>query len=1526
MDSRKSSILKQKIRVPLQEVMLPDFPDDETVTTTVTKSRRVSFGTNLVKEFIVGSAVSTQCVSEYEQAFSSSDSSNTNSSRSVTGSHLFEQSTFSSRENLRMSSDGHALNLTMNRSHVNTENISVSVKNTSDKSYEFEVDKKQLSARSDVLKQSKNLTDLHLGPEKVNKHDDSRLSRGKCGKFSSTICFSADSPTADMEFTEGCINLAKSILDKKKKAITVFIQAKPKEEEVEPEGDETYVFETSDAEMSITKCVKADKSIMDVDDFNESDVGGEKLFLQRNDSISDEETDENAGEIWKKALELDADTDKSLFSPKRKLSDVFYFPENDSMDLSSDSPFKNQSRNFPQGVGMELTNCVVAQKVEEKRIETTMQTSAMDFTKCVRNDELNDSKSDSVNMSITENFVEGEADLMEETPCKKIPLNRSHPSFGAEDLSSEPEDSMELTECLSVPNIPSSQDVSKLFSLPVEAVEEEKVKIDSLDDSSSGLGSSPKRDSVDSFVGGLFNGNGRNEEMDVDVSVKLDAEENVGLDLTKHVDKEEELNPEKDAVVEEVDTSVMEDDEKENEPPEKVSYGDENDCSPREENPPEINTEVEKRMSMKDSGLEFQKSIVLPEYKEVDTSKMDVSAAQELEEMSCTKIVEDKVEELEEAAEEKTLTPDNTPPKNKEAESSNMDVTMPVPEDLEITNKTMNFTNVLSSQSPGKPKIPFPKESTPLKDIEVRRMNLTGIIPKITPQKISFDDNDITKGPLCTSLKVFTDLDDLKEVETPSPSILPMKDLASPTMSVPGFDKAQEEKIQSEDKNSNMEISGVAEIDQGSVELPENIQEKEMESSNMAVDVPEGSLVQEENAEVAIASVPESDHKTDDILPEILSVGDEDKNVVESNESNLNFTRGPEAQGKNLSRDEESLKEKSLNVTNNEPEKPEVPVENKLDESAQSEKSQVLNVTKDLGFVPSPKPVNVSKDLGFVPSPKPANIELCLNVTKDLEFVSSPKPASMELDDSFIPEKDIENAKTDLEEERLVHAEHLKDNDNDQLGAVLNESDKVERNEPEVEMPVSKDVPFMPSPKPANPVTMELDDSFIPKKITNNSAVKMDFNSSQPIKISDKSTNEPENDIKDNSRSTSVNFNSNTITLNTDSPHNDRTAATFTVTPRNTTYVVPNHTFVLETEKLETPKQPEPEKSPKLESSIKAAVKRPSLEMSPCPNTSQNKKHRLSSDFNETGIRLVTDHSFNEMDSVTLDDMDDKTCTQVIQPNDNEPKESEPAAETTMEVDLNSKSINGGHDTSSGDGKIIETLTEQSKESDCLWKIKGFKNSNADDEDLWSFSFDLLNSCAVIDFKLKISSDGVDSYSDIIDSQISLIHDDEYLTSKYLTVIDFGFNKMKKYFDCEKKIETVRHIPYFLDIFNSFTTKINNYLKQILAILKQYPGSQLINDTLSFRLFSFPVLFSSMIIIDLKNLFRLSKDCISFDIHFGELNKNQIKDVFEESLKYENCLIDFIISSTKYVIRLELETGRVSKRDHIQLLPDYLKL
>lgn len=1510
MDNRKqSSILKQKVRVPLQEVILPDIPDDETVTTTVTRSRRVSFGTNFIKEFIVGSAVSTQCVSEYEHVLSSSDSS-----RSATASHLFEHSTFSAQENFRLSTEGCALNLSMNKSH--SENVS-SKGNTDPNRYEFDVDKKQLTTRSDIIKQSKNLGDLHLGPEKVvNKHEDLKgiEKRSKCGKFSSTICFSADSPTADMEFTEGCITLAKSILDKKKKAITVFIQAKPKEEEPD-EGDETYVFETSDAEMSITKCIKQDgdssldkinKSTMDVDDFTDSDTEEEEEgapFLSSGKGVDFDglEEEPNRG-ILKSDLEIDFDTAKSIFSPKQKLCDVFNFPGDDSMveNMSLDESqielnLKGEATYMPQSEGMDLTKCVIPpQKLNEEKYEEVFQTSAMDFTKCVREEKMEDS----MNVSGCEPV------LMEETPCKRIPLNKPHVSFVHDDLESSGDDSMDVTGCL---NVPSNPDVSRLFSFPPE-----KEKIDSLDD----LTESEKRDSVDSFVGGLFTGGNNNNDVETSLSDKKDFEDS-GMDLTEglldEVGKEQSLSEHLEEKLadgcgnDDLDEFEDGEEEKENQDPllrviaveegGRLDFQDEEGIDPLS---PE---------NIQEDSLAKEIEMVVTPAKVIlnDDSHISVSAPEVF------KADETPIQKTDE--EEMELTPVKLI-----LNDSHVSVSKP-----EGNASGNTFEKCLQEKNPrGSPEKIVSEEERPEGNMPASPVKSVGtpeiLTDDITPEKsIQIDGSSVgVDEPLNLSLE--EDSTGKLPVETCKPLNVNFTELK--------LQKSSTEKL--EDLNTSKRNDD-RQIEPETEEVVQN--RSAMNLTFNPNPEPEEPVMNKKAMNLTQDSKPETEepgknktalNHTFDQKPEAEEVArnnssfnvtlNSETDEAAQNKSTLNLTSNPETE--NAVRNQSAL-----NLTYNQ--KPEKEEELLINGSALNQTSDPISETDarnkstlNLTFSQKPEAEAVIINGSALNRTSDPNPEALTNKSAfNLTFNQKPETEEILMKRSALnrtsdpnPEEAVRNKNAfNLTLNQKPETEEIIMN-----GSALNQS-----SDPETDARNKSGLNLTFNPKPA---PQESDDS----------AIEPDKESGIDLDVSMNEVKPQEAEPKDNSRSV---INSNTIILQNETPHNDRTAATFTLTPKNATYVVPNQTYVLEEEEktkepeiVQTPekeniKSPEKEnvKTPeKVEYPVKEAVKRLSVELSPLPEN-QHKKHRLSSDCFETGIRLVTDVSFNDMDSVSMDEMDeDKEPTNVTTENHNLPPpplpSPSPIPDDKMEIDP-SKSFS---DVTIGDGKIIALLIDQAKETNCLWKIKQL---NKNEQDSWIFTFDILQSTAALEFKIKPS----DEYSLVSESRITLIHDDEYLTDLPLTVIEFGFSKLEEFFQSEKKVENVRHISYFLDLLNSFSSKLDHHLKQILSILEGYPGSSLKNEALSFRLFSFPALFSSDVIVDLKNLTRLSKDSLSFERHFGELNENEIKNIFDESVKSENSLTDFIVSSTKYIIRLELELGRISKRDHIGLLPDYLK-
>lgn len=389
MDKKRQSILKPEGRIPLQEMVLPDFPDEDTATVTVTKSRRVSFGANFVKEFIVGSAVSAQFFSEYEQAVSSSDSSNPNTSRSG----LLDLSS--------VHEGGGALNLCVkhnddddddfipvkkklcceNQPNIYSENID----RNNDSNWDINIgndsntltEKRNFGAKTDTMKNCQkpnkkvsHINDSLIGKQfqRENKKIESDMNNSKAsecsekknkqGKFSSTICFSADSPSSDMQFTEGCISLAKSILDKKNREMKVYIQAKPKENHKGENRDcnGTVLFEASDVEMSLTKCVA---NASDDDSYLGTAAGDISSFL--NDSNEESEYTPLHMNMLNAALDQDSDSvegtelKRSLFSPKKSLTEMLSCASPRKSTFSDNDMSLEKDDN--QECDMELVTC-----------------------------------------------------------------------------------------------------------------------------------------------------------------------------------------------------------------------------------------------------------------------------------------------------------------------------------------------------------------------------------------------------------------------------------------------------------------------------------------------------------------------------------------------------------------------------------------------------------------------------------------------------------------------------------------------------------------------------------------------------------------------------------------------------------------------------------------------------------------------------------------------------------------------------------------------------------------------------------------------------------------------------------------------------------------------------------------------------------------------------------------------------------------------------------------------------------------
>ncbi|KAL0276052.1 UNVERIFIED_CONTAM: hypothetical protein PYX00_003717 [Menopon gallinae] len=482
MDKKRQSILKPEGRIPLQEMLLPDFPDEDTTTVTVTKSRRVSFGANFVKEFIVGSAVSAQFFSEYEQAVSSSDSSNANTSRSG----LLDLSS--------VHEGGDALNLCVKhgieddflpvRKKLCSENqpniCNEQYDRNNDKNWEFNIENdsstfienRNYGAKPEINNkngQKFNKRASHINDSLTVKHfqnkknesdlNSSKLSdcsekKNKQGKFSSTICFSADSPSADMQFTEGCISLAKSIFDKKNKEMKVYIQAKPKENNKEEKRDSngTILFEASEVEMSLTKCVINESK----DDSYLSTAGGDvSSFL--NDSNEDSEYVPLHMNLLNNVLDQDSDSiegielKRALFSPKKTLSEM----------LSSDSTVKSVfgdndmslEKDNNQECDMELVTCA-SMKIETHNESVVEEGEKLHDESGECGTELESSKMSLCNSGIDIGVnAENEKDPQEQQESDAINTSRNEENAeSVKDVNGE-ECDMEATNCSSLKSI-----------------------------------------------------------------------------------------------------------------------------------------------------------------------------------------------------------------------------------------------------------------------------------------------------------------------------------------------------------------------------------------------------------------------------------------------------------------------------------------------------------------------------------------------------------------------------------------------------------------------------------------------------------------------------------------------------------------------------------------------------------------------------------------------------------------------------------------------------------------------------------------------------------------------------------------------------------------------------------------------------------------------------------------------------------------------------------------------------------------
>ncbi|KAK6636884.1 hypothetical protein RUM43_010548 [Polyplax serrata] len=245
------------------------------------------------------------------------------------------------------------------------------------------------------------------------------------------------------------------------------------------------------------------------------------------------------------------------------------------------------------------------------------------------------------------------------------------------------------------------------------------------------------------------------------------------------------------------------------------------------------------------------------------------------------------------------------------------------------------------------------------------------------------------------------------------------------------------------------------------------------------------------------------------------------------------------------------------------------------------------------------------------------------------------------------------------------------------------------------------------------------------------------------------------------------------------------------------------------------------------------------------------------------------------------------------------------------------------------DGKVFENLKKQSAEPGCVWTVKEAKYRRSKKVGEWSFVFRLMESTSTLKFRLEVvedDDDDMDTCSIVKESELNLDEIEKPVRNEYIETLQFGNEKLKIYLEEEKKMmKTVMNVPYFLDQMNSFAIKLNSCLEQVYSVLTKYPGSRLNGSRLTFRLFSFPIFFSTNVTIDLTDLCRLSKSSLTYETDFGSLDEKAIGDIFEKCLRSERSLCEFVIQSNKYLIDIEREMGCLSRRTHIQLLPrDYV--
>lgn len=1285
-------MFKSKFCRPTEEVNLPDFPDDDnTVTTTITRSRRVSFGTNLVKEFMVGSAVSAKCVSEYEQAFSSSDSSNPNSSHSAVESGILNQNSFVLED----------------------------------------------------LKKS-----FHEFSPAGELEEMESCQSAKRPKFGRTICFSSDSPTADMEFTEGCLTLAKSILDKKNKEMTVIIQAKSKDcadekgkKEDEAKYPDEVLFENSMSQSLKFKDSKREEKKFDGNKTKLYNTFDDDMSLTRFSSVLREKNSNVEGSHCNVSL------DRSNLENKLPLEMIMEHLDKDNSDLESDlfnpdrslSDFlkekKNASVNSPDNLS--LNESMDISKEEFQRSFFKEPSSCEPKANETRTKEFFEEK-------VNRDWLRESEDVVSPTAGSRKEVRANEP---VEDSFLET-----ITKHATTATATATQKTVETNKTYVHELEMDETLLNEVDmskdsESPENVGDSVKFDK--SMVNVCSEIKRLDPNFDQNVKILETASETVVFERTSVVVDEKIENGrflETTHVVLNELTRTVEN-----------LYE-----VPRVESPHLMCDRRTETIEGKNGTGFLEKTNLVEEYRSETADKANDKEVTNLvsEEMSFS----DKSE--------------NDP---------RMEVVAENEVEANLVGKSEELSKSCESQeSPTLSKYDGERGT----DNVTLSMSMTKVVPN-NINLLNFSVESQTEQE-CFRLKEGVEVESKADASEKESSMCLEFDRKEDSMALVGVEGTSSENVSAFEKEGS-------EVSQNTVS---NSSIKEQEDEFDCVDMSMTKGFQNEAKEVVEET--ETNEMAKQGLGNLL--------VEESNTEN-----GAEAKvcdNKSTTKDD-CLEEFEANA------------ENRFSKCV--EDSQSSRVTDDL--------LRYVSDDG----------------TKENDFVSG-VCAKSSIENREANQSRNECVQENGENERLEEGEPMfcVENEISLVGnGVVEGSGGVENEESQMnDCSVSGVFCKTTQKDKLSESALSRDENFVEKILSSSRTSESAENSTTGHRV------EMEERFDENVEVTVDSFlekDFEGIPMDLDDVEEEE----------GRDEMGKNEGNIFSTE-------------PPLEKALEVEY-----------------EESVESTFIEKSVvRENEEHSYN-------DDMS-----------------------KSMEVLEEEEDISNGGEVPFVDSKVMEDLKNQAKEPNCLWTLKGFKYSKKKTGE-WYFNFKLLESTATVTFRLKVSGENtLGSCSSVVASALTLDEDTALRRNEYKPTLEFGFEHLKKYLSSDHKmLETILDVAYFLDQLNSYAIKLNSHLQQVYCVLTQYPGSRLKGSILTFRLFSFPILFSTDISLNLEDLYKLSKSSLSFKHEIGTFDEKIVGDIFEKCLKHENFLCEFVVRTNKHVIEIEREMGAVTKRNHIKLLP-----